>query len=160
MAEEAANIIDKQTRWYKRQNPRASAVSAPFIQPYFPLLTAEQSVRDGRFSRMIFVSPGYSVLYDSEGLAEIEVPILFIGLDQDKTNIPKYQGEILAGIVGEEYADHIIIEGTDIWGLQTPCSEADMLVEICKSVTDEERNNVTIELAEIILDFVPNFEED
>jgi len=162
VAKKSASLIDKQIKLAKRRNTVLSShlSSPPFIQPYFPLVKVEQPLRDERFARMIFVSPGYSFLFDREGLLRVDKPILFIGLDKDKVNVPKYQSEVLYEAVGEKQATHEMITGTDIWGLQAPCSETDMLVEICKSVTDEERSDLVNELAEIVLDFVPNFEEN
>ena len=162
IAAETSELIDKQIVRAKAQSRLLAPhiESPPFIQPYFPPLTARQSLRDARFKRMVLVSPGYSILFDREGLSRINKPILFIGLDQDKINIPQYQSKVLFELVTQGYANHEILEGTDIWGLQAPCAEPNMLVEICKSVTDEERSDITSELAEIILDFVPNFEAD
>lgn len=200
------------TKLLKRQNPSFKDFidTPPFIQPYFPLFEKTVSLQDGRFTRMIFVSAGYSMLFEKESLSEIEIPLLFIGLHDDKINLPEYQSEVFVKAINtfsngnlkmiqvenstqqdpiiltnlhEEIdlatealmqsqathipekrkvktnAQHSIIYHTDIWGLQAPCAKENTLVEICNTVSDATRADVTSQLCDMIMDFIPSVEE-
>ena len=156
---EAETIINKKLSDFKRINSGLyyDISSPPFILPYFPAFRFDKPLLDKRFERMIFVSPGYAALFDREKLALIDKPVLFVGLEEDKINYPQYQSEVFFSAMGEKYAKHELISGTDIWGLQALCHEEDALVEICQSVSDEDRIDLVEELTDIVLDFVPPF---
>ncbi len=63
----------------------------PVALPLLPPLSHSALVTDSRFQSMIFVSPGYSMLFSKETLESIHVPCLFIGAEKERWNIPLEQ---------------------------------------------------------------------
>ncbi len=150
--------IEAQTKRLRTSNN--NLIAPPFILPFFPPTQKQDNFFDNRFSRMIFISPGYNFLFKSDELSEIKLDILLIGLTEDKVNLPRYQSEKFYEEMNKSKTIHQVLHGSDIWGLQAPCNENEVLIEICKTVSPEQREKSLHELTNSINTFIISTSEN
>lgn len=151
---------NSQIRWSKRSNPGLAAYiyEPPFLTPYLPPLPTQYTYIDTRFKNFIFVSPGLTMFFDIAAVKNRELSFCIVGLEKDYFNKAKFQAQALHGELGAERAEYHSIAGADLWSTQAPCYGSNVLVEICKSVSDEQREQVLAKLFKIVKNFLPAFE--
>ncbi len=126
----------------------------PFVQPFLPPFKANNSYENTSFSKFIYVSPGLYFLFDQDDLAKINKPTLFIGLLEDKINLPQFQSERFYAATNEQYSAYQVLTNVDSFGLQAPCPENELLIEICRTVSEEQREQSLLELSTEINNFI------
>lgn len=158
--QEVHTVLDFQVKWSKRNNPNLSAYiyEPPFLIPYLPPLPTQYTYVDTRFKRFIFVSPALTMFFDLKQIQDTDLKFCIVGLEKDYFNTPEFQPQDLYKQLGEEKARYHLIEGADLWSTQAPCYGTQMLVEICKTATDEEREQILDRLFAITYSFIPHFE--
>lgn len=160
ITELADKILDFQVRWSKRKNPNLVdyIYEPPFLLPYLPPLQTQYTYNDDRISHYIFVSPGLTMFYKLNAIKNSKVRFMIIGLEHDFIHKPHLQAEVLAKELGEK-ALYLMLTGADLWSMQAPCHGANMLVEICKSVTEDEREVILKRFFTLVSNFIPEFDE-
>lgn len=156
----AKKILDFQVRWSKRKNIKLMnyVYEPPFLLPYLPPLPTQYTYYDDRITKYIFVSPGLTMFFKLGFLKDIKTKFLIIGLEHDFIHKPHLQAEVLAKGIGKN-AQYRLLKGADLWALQAPCYGANMLVEICKSVSEEERTSILNKIFSYVTNFIPEFDK-
>lgn len=152
--------FQNQIRWSKRSNPGLASYiyEPPFLTPFLPPLPTQYTYIDTRFKHFIFVSPGLTMFFDISAVKDRELSFCIVGLEKDYFNKPKFQAQKLYEDLGEEKAKYYSISGADLWSTQAPCFGSNVLVEICRSVSDGQREQVLEVLFDIIQKSLPSFE--
>lgn len=151
-------LSDAVTRTHQRQlrQSRGSAIPVPpVVLPLLPPLSHDRPVQDSRFRALVFVSPGFSMLFDKESLAPVQIPTLFIGAGKDLWNRPSEQAKRFVDMLGSR-AQYQLMPEADGPSFQAECQEADPLFplgDICGTVTKETRESIHTRLTEILKDF-------
>ena len=160
LSEFADKILAFQVRWSKRKNPNLVdyIYEPPFVLPYLPPLQTQYTYNDDRIKYYIFVSPGLTMFYKLSGLEKSKAKFMILGLEHDFIHKPHLQAEILAKNLGKK-ALYLLLSGADLWAMQAPCHGANMLVEICKSVTEDEREVILKRFFTLVSNFIPEFDE-
>lgn len=158
--EKVHKILEFQVRWSKRNNPGLSAYvyEPPFLVPYLPPLQTQSTYADTRFKNFIFVSPALTMFFDIKKIQNASLKFCIIGLEKDYFNVPDIQPRDLYEQLGSERAKYYLLKDADLWATQAPCYGINMLVEICKSVSDDEREQILKRLFNIVYSFIPHFE--
>ncbi len=158
--EKVHKILEFQVRWSKRNNPGLSAYvyEPPFLVPYLPPLQTQSTYADTRFKNFIFVSPALTMFFDIKKIQNASLKFCIIGLERDYFNVPDIQPRDLYEQLGSERAKYYLMKDADLWATQAPCYGINMLVEICKSVSDDEREQILKRLFNITYSFIPHFE--
>lgn len=158
--EKVHKILEFQVRWSKRNNPGLSAYvyEPPFLVPYLPPLQTQSTYADTRFKNFIFVSPTLTMFFDIKKIQNASLKFCIIGLERDYFNVPDIQPRDLYEQLGSERAKYYLMKDADLWATQAPCYGINMLVEICKSVSDDEREQILKRLFNITYSFIPHFE--
>lgn len=128
----------------------------PTYLPPLPPLRTLQSPLDPRYHAMIFVSPGYSMLFDPESLRAVNLPILLIAADKDILDLPEQQAMRYRSLLSPPVPDYLTLEGADIPALQALCPPevARDLPDLCASVTPDERKRLHQSLRNSIVDYL------
>lgn len=157
--EKVHKILEFQVRWSKRNNPGLSAYvyEPPFLVPYLPPLQTQSTYADTRFKNFIFVSPALTMFFDIKKIQNASLKFCIIGLEKDYFNVPDIQPRDLYEQLGSERAKYYLLKDADLWATQAPCYGINMLVEICKSVSDDEREQILKRLFNIVYSFIPHF---
>lgn len=152
--------FQNQIRWSKKSNPGLASYiyEPPFLTPFLPPLPTQYTYIDARFKNFIFVSPGLTMFFDISAVKDRELSFCVVGLEKDHFNKPKFQARKLYDELGEERAKYYSISGADLWSTQAPCFGSNVLVEICRSVSDEQREQVLEALFDIVQKSLPPFE--
>lgn len=160
MLEKVRKILEFHVRWSKRNNPGLSSYvyEPPFLVPYLPPLATQYTYVDTRFKQFIFVSPALTMFFDINKIEDKQLKFCIIGLEHDYFNAPEIQPRDLYEQLGKEKAAYYLLEGADLWSTQAPCYGVNMLVEMCKSVSDAEREQVLKKLFALTYAFIPHFE--
>lgn len=160
MLEKVHKILEFHVRWSKRNNPGLSAYvyEPPFLVPYLPPLQSQSTYVDIRFKKFIFVSPALTMFFDIKKIRDAGLKFCIVGLEKDYFNAPEIQPRDLYEQLGKERANFYLIDDADLWSTQAPCYGINMLVEICKSVNENDRKNILKKLFAITYDFIPHFE--
>lgn len=153
-------ILEFHVRWSKRNNPGLSAYvyEPPFLVPYLPPLQTQSTYADTRFRNFIFVSPALTMFFDIKKIKDASLKFCIIGLEKDYFNVPDIQPHDLYEQLGQDRAKYYLMEGADLWSTQAPCYGINMLVEICKSVSDADRERILKSLFNVTYNFIPHFE--
>lgn len=160
LLEKVHTVFMNQIRWSKRSNPGLASYiyEPPFLTPFLPPLPTRYTYIDTRFKNFIFVSPGLTMFFDISAVKNRELSFCVVGLEKDYFNKPQFQAQKLFEELGEERAKYYSISGADLWSTQAPCFGSNVLVEICKSVSEEQREQVLEELFKIVRQSLPVFE--
>lgn len=128
----------------------------PAYLPPLPPLRKQASSIDPRYRAMIFVSPGYSMLFEPESLRSINIPILLIAADKDPLDLPEQQAMRYRILLSPPVPDYLTLEGADIPALQALCPPAVErdLPDLCSSVTPDERENLHQTLLAYVVDYL------
>ena len=151
-------LTDSVTRTHQRQLRLARVRDIPIPSvalPLLPPLSHDRPVQDPRFRALVFISPGFSMLFDKDSLAPVQIPSLFIGAGKDTWNIPAEQAERFVYMMNNK-PEYMIIPEADGPSLQSECQQADPLYplgDICNSVTPETRSLIHSRLCEILQRF-------
>lgn len=158
--EKVHKILEFQVRWSKRNNPGLSAYvyEPPFLVPYLPPLQTQSTYADIRFKNFIFVSPALTMFFDIKKIQNASLKFCIIGLEKDYFNVPDIQPHDLYEQFGQDRAKYYLMKDADLWATQAPCYGINILVEICKSVSENEREQILKRLFNITYDFIPHFE--
>lgn len=158
--EKVHKILEFQVRWSKRNNPGLSAYvyEPPFLVPYLPPLQTQSTYADIRFKNFIFVSPALTMFFDIKKIQNASLKFCIIGLEKDYFNVPDIQPYDLYEQFGQDRAKYYLMKDADLWATQAPCYGINILVEICKSVSENEREQILKRLFNITYDFIPHFE--
>lgn len=160
LLEKVHKILEFHVRWSKRNNPGLSAYvyEPPFLVPYLPPLQTQSTYTDTRFKNFIFVSPALTMFFDIKKIQNASLKFCIIGLEHDYFNVPDIQPRDLYEQLGKDMAKYYLLEDADLWATQAPCYGINILVEICKSVSDSEREQILKKLFNIAYTFIPHFE--
>lgn len=160
MLDKVHKILEFHVRWSKRNNTALSSYvyEPPFLVPYLPPLQSQSTYADTRFKRFIFVSPALTMFFDIKKIQDASLKFCIIGLEKDYFNIPDIQPRDLYEQLGKEKAKYYVFDDADLWSTQAPCYGINMLVEICKSVSDDTRARILKRLFAVAYDFIPHFE--
>lgn len=71
----------------------------PVALPLLPPLSHDRAVEDSRFRALALVSPGYSMLFNRESLADVQEPVFLAGAGKDSFDLPSEQAERLLGML-------------------------------------------------------------
>ena len=151
-------LADQSARAYRGYGMKGENGPLPHVPVILPLLPPPSdggTMTDTRFGAMVFVSPGFSFLFDEGSLTRIRIPALFIGSAGDRLNIPQEQAERFASLMGGT-AEYAMIGTCDAPSFQSKCPENDpafALSSLCGSVSDAERILLHQQLCLILADF-------
>lgn len=151
-------LTDSVARSHQRQLRLAKSDALPVppvALPLLPPLSHDSPVADARFRALVFVSPGYSMLFDPESLSAVQVPALFIGADLDIWNRPSEQAERFVDMMGNR-PEYLLLHHADAAALQAPCPESDPakpLSALCNSVDPERREAAHARLVSVLQEF-------
>lgn len=141
-----------------QRGQRKPVLEFPKPPVYLPLLPALQELRplqDPRFRAMAFVSPGLSMLFDRESLADINIPLLFVAAEKDALNKPEQQAALLRRLIAPPTPEYATLPDADGPSLQALCPP-DMLrdlPDLCASVSSETRLSIHNRLKALLLAF-------
>ncbi|WP_276819050.1 alpha/beta hydrolase family protein [Mailhella massiliensis] len=151
-------LSDSVSRSHHRQLrlARSDALPTPPVAlPLLPPLSHHSPVADARFKAMVFVSPGFSMLFSRESLAAVSTPSLFIGAELDGWNRPSEQAERFVDMLGHR-PEYMLLNHADAPALQAPCPDSDPagpLATLCNSVDQETREAVHTRLVSVLQEF-------
>lgn len=151
-------LSDSVARSHQRQIRLAKSdflPAPPVALPLLPPLSHNNSVTDSRFRAMVFVSPGFSMLFSRESLAGVNTPSLFIGAELDAWNRPSEQAERFVDMLGHK-PEYILLNDADTPALQAACPDSDpmaSLAALCNSVDQETRKAVHTRLVSVLYEF-------
>ena len=150
-------LSDSVTRSHQRQMrlARTSGIPTPPVAlPLLPPLSHNSPVADGRFKAMVFVSPGFSMLFSKESLSGMHVPCLFIGAESERWNKPSEQAERFTSML--DSSEYRLLHHADAPALQAACPESDPagpLASLCNSVDAETRDTVHARLISVLQEY-------
>ena len=127
----------------------------PVALPLLPPLSHNTPVADARFRAMAFVSPGFSMLFNTQSLSSVHIPCLFIGAESERWNRPSEQAERFVGMMNNR-PEYLLLHDADAPALQANCPESDPagpLASLCGSVDDETRDAVHARLVSVLQEF-------
>ena len=151
-------LSDSVSRTHQRQMRAARLKDIPtpsVVLPLLPPLSHDRPVQDPRFRALVFISPGFSMLFDKDSLAPVKVPTMFIGAGKDTWNIPAEQAERFVHMMNNK-PEYLVIPEADGPSLQSACQQADPvypLGDICNSVSPETRSVIQATLSGMIQAF-------
>ncbi|HJD98256.1 dienelactone hydrolase family protein [Mailhella massiliensis] len=151
-------LSDSVARSHQRQLRLAKSdalPTPPVALPLLPPLSHNTPVADARFKAMVFVSPGFSMLFSKESLAAVNLPSLFIGAENDAWNRPEEQAERFVDMLGHK-PEYLLLKHADAPSLQAPCPASDPagpLASLCNSVEPETRDAIHARLVSILQEF-------
>lgn len=160
MLEKVHKILEFHVRWSKRNNPGLSSYvyEPPFLVPYLPPIQTQNTYVDTRFKQFIFISPALTMFFDITKIQDKNIKFCIVGLEKDYFNAAEIQPRHLYEQLGKERAVFYELEGADLWSTQAPCYGINMLVEICRSVSDNVRAQILKRLFALVYSFIPHFE--
>lgn len=152
-------ILKFQANWSKRKNPNLASYiyEPPFLIPYLPPLPTQYTYKDERVRNFIFVSPGLTVFYDLKKVDKKNLSFAIVGLDKDFINSPAFQSRELYEELGKDSTAYYLIANADLWSTQAPCYGKNVLVEICRSVSEEQREEVLEKMLSVLQNVLPKF---
>lgn len=151
-------LTESVARSHQRQKRLANARNLPIppiALPLLPPLSHDRSVQDLRFHALAFVSPGFSILFSKKSLDPVRLPTLFIGAGKERWNLPAEQAERFVAMLSDRAEYHLFPEA-DGPSFQSACQKADPLYplgDICRSVSEDEREDIHARLADLLQDF-------
>lgn len=157
-----ARIQDSMKKRHQRQMRLARAEGIPCppsALPLLPALPARRSSLDPRFKAAVFVSPGFSMLFTEQSLAEARIPMLFVGAGEDTLNPPHEQAERFVAMLPGR-AELLLLADASPAVLHAPCPEADKasrLGGVCAPVSAEVRQRVRTSLLDTMQGFFLRF---
>ena len=95
-------LADSQEKAHARQlrlSKEEGIPQPPAAIPLLPPLSHDRAVSDSRFRALALISPGYSMLFSRESLAEVQEPVFIAGAGRDDLNIPSEQAERFAAML-------------------------------------------------------------
>ena len=127
----------------------------PVALPLLPPLSHNTPVADERFRAMAFVSPGFSMLFSQDSLADVHIPCLFVGAEKERWNRPSEQARRFVAMLGQN-TEYQLLHQADAPSLQTTCPDADPampLASLCNSVDEETREAIHARLVSMLQEF-------
>ncbi len=155
MFKRLSDLVAWTHKYLSRQPGNAHLPMPPVVLPLLPPPSEGDAMKDSRFAAMAFVSPGFSFLFDRESLADVSIPALFIGLEDDKLNIPREQAGRFVSLIGKN-AEFALIHHGDAQVFQAKCPENDpasALASLCGNISDDDRAMLHQQLAALLSDF-------
>ena len=125
----------------------------PVILPLLPPLTSDRPIEDRRFKAIALVSPGFSMLFSPESLADVSLPSLCIGAGRDRWN--RGQAERFVSMLGSR-AQYRSIPDADSLTFVAPVSEDDpasMLGELSRHAAPEVQKMLNARLTGMLAEF-------
>ena len=138
---------DSVSRSHQRQMRMARVDGVPQPPVALPLLPSaphDKPVADPRFSAAALVSPGFSMLFTRESLADVHIPLLVAGAGRDPFQIPREQAERFAALLPLR-PQYLLLPEASPAVLHAPCPEEDpasTLGGVCVPVPAELRRSV------------------
>lgn len=151
-------LADSVARSHQRQLRLArirDIPTPPVALPLLPPLSHNTPVADERFRAMAFVSPGFSMLFSQDSLANVHIPCLFVGAEKERWNRPSEQAKRFVAMLGKN-TEYQLLHQADAPSLQTTCPDADPampLASLCNSVDAETRDTIHARLVFMLQDF-------
>lgn len=138
-----------------QRKPLASFPAPPIFAPLLPPLPADRPLTDDRFRAMMLISPGYSMLFDTDRLKSLSLPLAIVGLERDPVHTPDHQALALRGLLSPPEPEYTLLTGADGPALQALCPPdmARELPDLCRTVSPREREALHRRLENIILGF-------
>ena len=151
-------LSDSVSRSHHRQLriARSDALPTPPVAlPLLPPLSHNSPVAVARFKAMVFISPGFSMLFSKESLAAVHTPSLFIGAEKDTWNRPSEQAARFVDMM-DHRPEYMLLNHADAPSLQAPCPSSDPagpLASLCASVDPETREAIHARLVSVLQEF-------
>ena len=120
-------LEDSTRRTHQRQLRQAGEKDIPVppsVLPLLPPLSHDRALADSRFKALALVSPGYSMLFSRESLAEVRQPVFLLGAGKDSFNIPSEQAEILRDSLPQR-PRYLLLPEADMPSFHAPGSASD-----------------------------------
>ena len=142
-----SRMQDSVSRSHQRQMRMARVDGVPLppvALPLLPPVPQDKPVADTRFSAAALISPGYSMLFTSESLVDVRIPLLLAGAGHDSFLLPREQAERLASMLPIR-PQYLLLPEASPAALHAPCPETDAasgLGGVCAPVPAELRQRV------------------
>ncbi|WP_446425613.1 alpha/beta hydrolase family protein [Mailhella sp.] len=142
-----SRMQDSVSRSHQRQMRMAKMDGVPLppvALPLLPPVLQDKPVTDSRFSAAVLVSPGFSMLFTRESLADVRIPLLVAGAGRDPFLLPNEQAERFTALLPLR-PQYLLLPEASPAVLHAPCPEKDpasALGGVCTPVPDELRRSV------------------
>ncbi len=128
----------------------------PAFLPPLPPLPPRERIHDERLKALILVAPGYAMLFDTDSLANIHIPVLLIGTPEDRLNKPDTQSAMLSAGLVNTRVESAILSGADSLSLMALCPPelAASLPDFCSNSEPEKHLRQENALVSALLAFL------